>query len=112
MSHAINASSADAERLGDSRGHDALRFHLAHLGHVDGNLPALADASGLGLGNASELGRSQRSLVSYSANTPSMSRRHLPAAAPVSIGCSVAFNEAPRGLHRVRDILQVTNAAR
>jgi integrase/recombinase XerD len=43
-----------------------------------------------------------------SANTPSMSRRHLPAAVPVSISCSVAFNDAlfqtgllltPRALH-------------
>jgi hypothetical protein len=34
--------------------------------------------------------------VSNSANTPSMSRKHLPAAVLVSIGCSVAFNEAPR----------------
>jgi len=29
-------------------------------------------------------------------NTPSMSRKHLPAAVPVSIGCSVAFRTAPR----------------
>jgi hypothetical protein len=40
--------------------------------------------------------RSRRRFVSNSANTPSMSRKHLPAAVLVSIGCSVAFNEAPR----------------
>jgi hypothetical protein len=36
--------------------------------------------------------RSRRRLVSNSANTPSMSRRHLPAAVLVSIGCSVAWH--------------------
>src|SRR5258707_2495641 len=38
---------------------------------------------------------SPRKLVSNSANTPSMSRKHLPAAVPVSIGCSVALSAAP-----------------
>src|SRR5271169_3781506 len=45
--------------------------------------------------------RSRRRFVSNSANTPSISRKHLPAAVLVSIGCSVAFNEAP--LARTRD---------
>jgi hypothetical protein len=40
--------------------------------------------------------RSRRKLVSNSANTPTMSRKHLPAAVPVSIGCSVALSDAPR----------------
>ena len=35
--------------------------------------------------------RSRRRLVSNSANTPRMSRKHLPAVALVSIGCSMAF---------------------
>jgi hypothetical protein len=39
--------------------------------------------------------------VSNSANTPSMSRKHLPAAVLVSIGCSVALKLAPLAL-RVR----------
>src|SRR5271166_51026 len=38
--------------------------------------------------------RSFRKLVSNSANTPSISRKALPAAVPVSIGCSVARNAA------------------
>src|SRR6266478_2010649 len=42
--------------------------------------------------------RSRRKLVSNSANTPSISRKHLPAAVPVSIGCSVAFSAAPLAL--------------
>jgi hypothetical protein len=37
-------------------------------------------------------------LVSNSANTPDISRKHLPAAVPESIGCRVAFDEAPRVL--------------
>jgi hypothetical protein len=40
-----------------------------------------------------------------------MSRKHLPAAVLVSIGCSVAFRGA-LGLHRAHDALQVTDAAR
>jgi hypothetical protein len=48
--------------------------------------------------------RSRRRLVSNSANTPSMSRKHLPAAVPVSIGCSVAFRTAPRA-RTVRQVL-------
>jgi hypothetical protein len=36
----------------------------------------------------------RRKLVSNSANTPSMSRKHLPAAVPVSIGCSVGLQGA------------------
>ena|SRR6202521_992344 len=38
--------------------------------------------------------RSRRKLVSNSANTPSMSGKHLPAAVPVSIGCSVVLQGA------------------
>jgi hypothetical protein len=45
-----------------------------------------------------QAGRSRRRLVSNSAKTPSISRKHLPAAVLVSIGCSVAFNDAPRAL--------------
>jgi hypothetical protein len=40
--------------------------------------------------------RSRGKFVSNSANMPSMSRKHVPAAYPVSIGCSVAFSAAPR----------------
>jgi hypothetical protein len=39
--------------------------------------------------------RSLHKLVSNSANTPSMSRNALPAAVPVSIGCSVALSLIP-----------------
>jgi hypothetical protein len=37
--------------------------------------------------------RSRRRLVSNSAKTPRMSRKHLPAAVPVSIGCSVGLQD-------------------
>jgi hypothetical protein len=42
--------------------------------------------------------RSRRRLVSNSAKTPSMSRKALPAAVLVSIGCSVTFSVTPRSL--------------
>jgi hypothetical protein len=41
-----------------------------------------------------------------------MSRKHLPAAVLVSIGCSVAFNAAPRARTNADDVLQVPDAAR
>jgi hypothetical protein len=49
--------------------------------------------------------RSRRRLVSNSANTPSMSKKHLPPAVPVSIDCSVAFRTAPRArtVRSIRD---------
>jgi hypothetical protein len=40
-----------------------------------------------------------------------MSRKHLPAAAPVSIGCSVALRLAPRA-HTADNVLQVADASR
>jgi hypothetical protein len=40
----------------------------------------------------------RKRLLSAVCNTPSRSRKHLPAAVLVSIGCSVAFNDAPRAL--------------
>jgi hypothetical protein len=39
-----------------------------------------------------------------------MSKKHLPAAVPVSIGCSVALSEAPRA-HLADDVLKIRNAA-
>jgi hypothetical protein len=40
--------------------------------------------------------RSRRMFVSNSAKTPSISRKHFPAALLVSTGCSVAFRATPR----------------
>jgi hypothetical protein len=54
--------------------------------------------------------RSFRRFVSNSANTPSISKKHLPAAVPVSIGCSAALSEAPRAFTAgTNDILQVAD---
>jgi hypothetical protein len=41
-----------------------------------------------------------------------MSRKHLPAAVLVSIGCSVAFRDAPRAFTAGTMFLQVPDAAR
>jgi hypothetical protein len=51
--------------------------------------------------------RSLRRFVSNFANTPSISRKHLPAASEVSIGCSVAFKATPRQ----DDVLQIAQGA-
>jgi hypothetical protein len=69
-------------------------MQLSHLGLVYRGWTALVDASGLRLGDTLELALLAR-LVSNSANTPNISRKHLPAAVLVSIGCSVAFRVAP-----------------
>jgi hypothetical protein len=41
-----------------------------------------------------------------------MSRKHLPAAVPVSIGCSVALSDAPPALDCANDVLQIADAPR
>ena len=52
--HPLDARPADTERLRNNRsaGTRALRFHLAHHGHLYRRGPALIDASGLGLRDA------------------------------------------------------------
>jgi hypothetical protein len=107
--HSIDARSPDAERLGDVRGAEALSLHLAHRSRVYRGAPALIKPAAFALAIPSSC-RSFRRFVSNSADTPSMSKKHLPAALPVSIGCSVAFNEAPRA-HLADDVLQVDNAS-
>jgi hypothetical protein len=64
-------------------------LQFAYLGGVYRKRATLVDARGLRLGDALKLALAAR-LVSNSANTPSMPRKHLPAAVPVSIGCPVA----------------------
>src|SRR6266436_3681947 len=108
--HSIDARSPDAERLGDVRGAEALSLHLAHRSRVYRGAPALIKPAAFALAIPSSC-RSFRRFVSNSANTPSMSKKHLPAALPVSIGCSVAFNEAPRARTWAHDVLQVGNAS-
>ena len=53
-----------------------------------------------------------RRLVSNSANMPSIWRKYLPAAVLVSIGCSVAFKDAPRAFTARTNVLKVSDAAR
>jgi len=65
------------------------RPKLFNLLNIDGRLAPLIDAVRLRGLNAFELAFRLR-FVSNSAKTPSMSRKALPAALEVSIGCSVA----------------------
>jgi hypothetical protein len=90
----IDARPTDAHRLGNVGWAHALRLQLTHPGLVYRCRAALVDASGLGLRDALKLSLATK-VLSNSANTPSMSRKHLPAAVLVSIGCSVALSAAP-----------------
>ena len=80
----------NAELLGDLRRPHAFSFRLSHLSRIDRNQAPLVDASSLGLRDALHLPFFAQ--VGFdSAKTPSISRKHLPVAVPVSIGCFVAF---------------------
>jgi hypothetical protein len=91
----IDGCPTNAELAGDLRWPPALSLELCDLGPINRRRAALVDASSLGLGDALHR-RSLRRLVSNSANTPSISRKHLPAAVLVSIVCyrSVAHADA------------------
>ena len=110
--HAVDAGPTDPEPPGDGRGTELLLLaQPPHLGRVDDGLAALVDALRLRRPIPSSC-RSRRRLVSNSANTPSMSRNALPAAVPVSTGCSVARRATPFCLQLVDDVLQVLQRAR
>jgi hypothetical protein len=109
--HAIDRSSTDLKLLGDLRGSKALSLQTPYLDRVNAWLAPTIDARCLGLGDAFRLPLAPW-LVSNSANTPSISRKHLPAAVLVSIGCSMAFSAAPFAFSAPDDVLEVANAAR
>ena len=66
---------------------------------------------GLGLGDTFKLTLAPQ-VGSNSAKTPSISRKHFPAAVLVSIGCSVALRLRALGLKGADDVLQIADRAR
>jgi hypothetical protein len=92
---AINARPADAKPAGDRRRAELLIMaQPPDFAGVDLWLAALVDATCLC--DADPLQLPLAAQIGFdSANTPSMSRNALPAAVPVSIGCSVAFSATP-----------------
>jgi hypothetical protein len=101
LQYAVHRRPADLERFRDLRGPSPCAFIArTWAASIEAGRPLYTPAA-LAFAIPSSW-RSRRRFVSNSANTPSMSRKHLPAAVLVSIGCSVAFNEAPRRAALVR----------
>jgi hypothetical protein len=72
-------------------------FHLTHPRRVYRRLTAFVDSRSLGLGDALKLALAPQVRLEFREDAQH-SRKHLPAAVLVSIGCSVAFIDAPRAL--------------
>ena len=87
----------------------AARAQAPDLSHIDTGLTPATDAPGLGLRDTFKLALAPQIGFELS-NTPSMSRKALPAAVLVSTGCSVARNATPRPF--VDNVLQVLQRPR
>ena len=92
--HTVDACASDAEALGYLSCAESVGPKLGNVGPLDGRGAAFVDTGLLGGCYALKLAFTAKIGLEFREDAE-QSRKHLPAAVDVSIGCSVAFSVAP-----------------